>query len=486
MNLTPKLFFAPNTSAARPDLQAPALPSRLKVFNWGENQSTKGTYRAGNKTAYALTDSQAAQGFERVAIDFDHCTVKGSPANKALLSAGHPPLVFGYGRVNPVVGDGIYLEDIEWTPLGVQHARNFSDLSPALLDDNGEVIFIHSVALTPNGAIHDLPTFLSQISVETLSALTPRRIRQADGIIDMAAIFDRENAAALALLAADTSALDAVTVSKASAPDSVLLIPWGAQPDPLGYLEVNVESLATLPKVQAAMDLLRVPIFDPGDPTRQENSEAAVEEPFQIGSGRVAVRNKDGLYLLDIEWTDDGRKALSEFGYFNPTVWLTGDLADGSKNIVGVKSVMMSTTPNSFTMLELPKLVNLSAMAQNAGYNRLARAMNAEGVASATTDRVKFIKLFAANGKFPRHENGTLITEHEMRVLDIEALQMLYNRTPVEPPNAPNDREKIIRTFSALGKFPKKPNGQVCTVEDLKAFDLKFLKTLYANIVNRH
>ena len=63
------------------------------------------------------------------------------------MKNGQPPLIFGYGRVNPVAGEKIHLEDITWTPLGVQHASNFEDLSPALQDDNREVVMIHSVAL---------------------------------------------------------------------------------------------------------------------------------------------------------------------------------------------------------------------------------------------------------------------------------------------------------------------------------------------------
>jgi len=63
-----------------------------------------------------------------------------------------------------VAGEGLFLEDMEWTPLGVQSARNFEDLSPALHDEKGEVTFLHSVALTPNGCTHGL-TFFSAGSV---------------------------------------------------------------------------------------------------------------------------------------------------------------------------------------------------------------------------------------------------------------------------------------------------------------------------------
>jgi hypothetical protein len=135
------------------------LPQRLKFFAWGDNQSTDGSFRAGDKTSAELAANQKKYGFERVAIDFNHCSVPGTDTYKDLLKFGQPPLIFGYGRVEVVPDDGIYLEDIIWTPLGQQHARNFEDLSPALRDEDGEVTLVHSVALTPNGKVKELSFF---------------------------------------------------------------------------------------------------------------------------------------------------------------------------------------------------------------------------------------------------------------------------------------------------------------------------------------
>ena len=140
-------------------LRGNALPTRLKVLGWGDNETIDGKYSAGTKTAAVLSANQKRLGFERVAIDFNHCTVPGTDTHSDLMKAGQPPLIFGYGRVNALPGDGIYLEEITWTPLGIQHARNFEDLSPALKDDNREVTMIHSVALTPNGKVTGLQFF---------------------------------------------------------------------------------------------------------------------------------------------------------------------------------------------------------------------------------------------------------------------------------------------------------------------------------------
>src|SRR5580698_6768422 len=144
-------------------LKNESLPQRLKFFAWGDNKSTDGNFRAGDKTSAELPANQKKFGFERVAIDFNHCSVPGTDTYKDLLKAGQPPLIFGYGRVEAVPNDGLYLEDIIWTPLGVQHARNFEDLSPAIQDDDGEVTLVHSLALTPNGKVEGLEFFAASV-----------------------------------------------------------------------------------------------------------------------------------------------------------------------------------------------------------------------------------------------------------------------------------------------------------------------------------
>ena len=152
-------------------LKDETLPQRLKFFAWGDNKSTDGNFRAGEKTSAELSANQKKFGFERVAIDFNHCSVPGTDTYKDLLAQGQPPLIFGYGRVNPVPGDGLYLEDIIWTPLGVKHARNFEDLSPAIQDEDGEVTLVHSVALTPNGKVEGLEFFTAQNVVSKTNRL---------------------------------------------------------------------------------------------------------------------------------------------------------------------------------------------------------------------------------------------------------------------------------------------------------------------------
>jgi len=153
-------------------LKGPTLPVRLKVLSWGANDSTVGPKTVGLKTVAALAGNQRTLGYERVAIDFDHCSLSTNSTYKELLKNGQPPLIFGYGKPVVVENEGTFLEDITWTPLGEQHARNFEDLSPTVRERDGEVDFIHSVALTPNGCVHGLQFFSVNHNQNTPTMLT--------------------------------------------------------------------------------------------------------------------------------------------------------------------------------------------------------------------------------------------------------------------------------------------------------------------------
>jgi hypothetical protein len=138
-------------------LRSEQLPARMKILNWGDNPSTKGNFRVGPRTVAVLQANQSALGFDRIAIDYNHASAPGAPD----YVKGAVPPIFGYGRPTAIENDGVYLEDITWTPLGAEKARNFEDLSPALHPSKPgeEVEFVHSVALTTNGALKDVTFF---------------------------------------------------------------------------------------------------------------------------------------------------------------------------------------------------------------------------------------------------------------------------------------------------------------------------------------
>lgn len=142
-------------------LQAGEPPKRLKLFAWGENDSTKGKFIVNDTTLAALPVNQRALGFETVALDFEHNTVPGSPE---YLRTQEPRPVAGFGSIEVVKGEGLFLNAVEWRK---PESRNeFKDLSPTVgTNASGEVTFVHSVALCRNGSVFDL-------TIETAAALS--------------------------------------------------------------------------------------------------------------------------------------------------------------------------------------------------------------------------------------------------------------------------------------------------------------------------
>jgi phage I-like protein len=138
-------------------LAADPLPQRLKLLNWGRNDSTKGPVLLDEISAQALAANQRALGFDRVALDYEHNTVPGTPEYERTRE---PRDVAAYGTPVVIPGDGLYLENLQWTPSGRASAKNYADLSPApSRDAEGRVVFLHSAALVRNGAVFDLSFF---------------------------------------------------------------------------------------------------------------------------------------------------------------------------------------------------------------------------------------------------------------------------------------------------------------------------------------
>jgi phage I-like protein len=132
------------------------LPKRLKLLNWGNNETQKGVFPLSVDPA-AFESFQRRNALERVAIDFEHNTVPGS---EMYLASEEPRKVAGYGRPVVLRGDGLYLEDIVWTPEGIKHALNYEDISAApVRDKEGGVIGLHSAGLTRAGATYGLTFF---------------------------------------------------------------------------------------------------------------------------------------------------------------------------------------------------------------------------------------------------------------------------------------------------------------------------------------
>ena len=138
------------------------LPARLKVLGWGESNSVKGPVRLNEASIASLPQRQREMGFEKIALDFEHNTVPGSLEYERTRE---PRSVAAYGVPRVVAGEGLFLEALEWTPEGEKAALNYADLSPAVqFDEEGNVVFVHSAALTRNGAVEGLSFFNVTVS----------------------------------------------------------------------------------------------------------------------------------------------------------------------------------------------------------------------------------------------------------------------------------------------------------------------------------
>jgi hypothetical protein len=145
------------------------LPSRIKVLDWGKSKTLDGEILFDEKSAECFYDNQHAIGRTLAPLDFNHNTVKGTQAYDA---DKEPRAVAGYGVPTVVANDGLYYEYMRWTPSGNKSARDYADLSPAVItDQDNRVIAIHSCALTPAGAVENL-SFYSADDVASLMAKT--------------------------------------------------------------------------------------------------------------------------------------------------------------------------------------------------------------------------------------------------------------------------------------------------------------------------
>lgn len=156
-------------ATANPALSGDELPGRLKLLNWGINATLKGEVKVGETTLKSLSANQDAYGFDLIALDYAHNSLPGHKNYKT-----DPREVAGYGKVEVVKDDGVYLTSLSYTPSGKANALNYRDLSPTpLLNKDGEVIFMHSVALCPQGAILGGELSFFDADIAGLKALAP-------------------------------------------------------------------------------------------------------------------------------------------------------------------------------------------------------------------------------------------------------------------------------------------------------------------------
>lgn len=130
------------------------LPARIKIADWGLNEvrQSDGTTRAifvNETTAAVLARMQHARGFDKVTLDYEHQSHRGSPTFKP-----DPRHDAGHGTIEVVPGEGVFYCAVDYTATGKEFAANYTDVSGVFWTNaKGEVLYVSSVALCQNGAI---------------------------------------------------------------------------------------------------------------------------------------------------------------------------------------------------------------------------------------------------------------------------------------------------------------------------------------------
>lgn len=364
-------------------LKGGALPSRLKLLNWGRNNTVKGPVFVSDASVAAFSANQKALGFERVALDFEHNTVPGSPEYER---SQEPRDIAAQFTPRIVPGEGLFAEDITWL-TGADVARKYEDLSPAIKpDEQGNVIFMHSTALTRNGAVEGLHFFTSGgggsgtvLKGNARMAAAFQRDYEARQARDV-----RRYAADAAQVGDDRTveqrkgnAIDSWQIPDARLPKEVKIIPWGSSPSSNCTMNANQRTADLCSSNSPARIPILLPaVSDGGDPNGQNESTLADEEI--AGTGRLSVRAGDGVYLTGVTWTDAGKKALLTYSDLIPKVMFAGDgTAAGDRSIIGVVSVTLSNSPGLVAQ-EFPRFIQLSAPRALRGIARMTAGFEAE------------------------------------------------------------------------------------------------------------
>ena len=161
------------------------LPQRILVMPWGDSTTTEGQVIVNETTLKTLSAFNAARNWDRIALDFEHSSVPGSPTYK-----GEPVKVAGYGTLELVSGEGIYLLMSSWTAEGKEYAAggHYGDLSPVVqVNKANEVIGLHSAALCRHGATPGLiflsATIPTPTPTPTPKSMDPKKPNSADELL---------------------------------------------------------------------------------------------------------------------------------------------------------------------------------------------------------------------------------------------------------------------------------------------------------------
>ena len=148
---------------------AAQLPRRIKVLNWGDNPNSHGK-RVNVGPLFAKCLNAETYPYRKVALDFEHNTFPGTAAYK---ESKEPRPVAGFGTIEAVEGDGVYITMSSWTPDGEKMAANYADVSAgAVTDKEGNLVAVASVALCRAGAVDGMDFVEAPLSGDVSSALS--------------------------------------------------------------------------------------------------------------------------------------------------------------------------------------------------------------------------------------------------------------------------------------------------------------------------
>ena len=148
---------------------AAQLPRRIKVLNWGDNPNCHGK-RVNVGALFVKCLNADTYPYRKVALDFEHNTFPGTAAYK---ESKEPRPVAGFGTIEAVEGDGVYITMSSWTPDGEKMAANYADVSAgAVTDKEGNLVAVASVALCRTGAVDGMDFVEAPLSGGVSSALS--------------------------------------------------------------------------------------------------------------------------------------------------------------------------------------------------------------------------------------------------------------------------------------------------------------------------
>ena len=148
---------------------AAKLPRRIKVLNWGDNPNCHGK-RVNVGALFVKCLNADTYPYRKVALDFEHNTFPGTAAYK---ESKEPRPVAGFGTIEAVEGEGVFITMASWTPDGEKMAANYADVSAgAVTDDDGNLIAVASVALCRTGAVDGMDFVEAPLSGGVSSALS--------------------------------------------------------------------------------------------------------------------------------------------------------------------------------------------------------------------------------------------------------------------------------------------------------------------------